>query len=103
MAAVTVGLAGLVRGRTVAAFVLAGLGLAGGRPYAGCRGSARELARPLTQPRSGTRGAVRSLWSLLGVIAFGALFVSADALFAEWFDVAHAGLLRSTAIATARS
>lgn len=26
------------------------------------------------------------LWSLLGVLAFGALFASADALFAEWFD-----------------
>lgn len=73
---------GVVRGRTVPGFVagVAALPLAGlrGLPWLG-----RTLA---VLPGMGHSAAlVRTLvWSLLGLVVFGALFVSADALLAEW-------------------
>jgi two-component system, OmpR family, sensor histidine kinase BaeS len=74
--------AGLVRGRTLPAFLLASLAW----PLAGLRGMpwlARSL-RGLTG--SGNAPAVlrTAIWSVLAVAVFGLLFASADALFAEW-------------------
>lgn len=77
--------AGLVRGRTLPAYVLGGLAL----PLAGVRGMpwlGRSL-RGLTG--SGNAPAVirTVVWSGLLVAVFGLLFASADALFAEWASV----------------
>ena len=74
--------AGLVDGRTLPAFVLAGLAW----PLAGLRGLpwlGRSL-RAVSVP--GHRAAVvrTAAWSVLGVLVFGLLFASADAVFAEW-------------------
>lgn len=74
--------AGIVNGRTLPAFVLAGMAL----PLAALRGLP-WLGRSL-QAVSGLgkrAAALRTIvWSLLGVIVFGLLFASADAVFAEW-------------------
>ncbi|WBQ08166.1 DUF4153 domain-containing protein [Kribbella sp. CA-293567] len=74
--------AGLVNGRSMPAFVLAGISL----PLAGLRGLP-WLGRSL-QAVSGLRKSAAALrtvvWSVLGVLVFGLLFASADALFAKW-------------------
>jgi len=76
---------GVTRGRTLAGFVVSGLMW----PFAGFRGLP-WLGRTLAVlPGLGHGMAlVRTvLWSLGGLIVFGALFASADALVAEWVDV----------------
>jgi two-component system sensor histidine kinase BaeS len=74
--------AGLVAGRSLPAFVLAGIAW----PVAALRGLpwlGRSLqAAPGLAPRAAVLRTV--VWSLLGVVVFGLLFASADALFAEW-------------------
>ncbi|WP_020391294.1 DUF4153 domain-containing protein [Kribbella catacumbae] len=74
--------AGLVNGRTMPAFILATIAL----PLAGLRGLP-WLGRSL-QAVTGVRKSAAALrtvvWSLLGVLVFGLLFASADALFAKW-------------------
>jgi two-component system, OmpR family, sensor histidine kinase BaeS len=77
--------AGLVRGRTLPAFFLAGIAL----PLAGVRGFpwlGRSLRR-LTGSGSAPAVIRTVVWSLLLVAVFGLLFASADALFAEWASV----------------
>jgi signal transduction histidine kinase len=75
-------LAGVVNGRTVPAFVLAGFAW----PLAGLRGLP-WLGRSL-QAVTGLGNKAAALrtvvWSALGVVVFGLLFASADAVFAEW-------------------
>ncbi|HEU4511922.1 MAG TPA: DUF4153 domain-containing protein [Nocardioidaceae bacterium] len=74
--------AGLVNGRTLPAFVLAGIAW----PLAGLRGLP-WLGRSLraVTGRGNSAAALRTVvWSLLGVVVFGLLFASADAVFAEW-------------------
>jgi hypothetical protein len=73
---------GVTGGRTLAGFVLSGIAW----PLAGLRGLP-WLGRTLTRLTGLGHGAalVRTVvWSALGLIVFGALFVSADALLAEW-------------------
>lgn len=74
--------AALVNGRTLPAFVAAGISW----PLAGLRGLP-WLGRSL-QAVSGLKSsaaAVRTIiWSVLAVVVFGLLFASADAIFAEW-------------------
>jgi len=75
---------GVARGRTLAGFVLAGVAW----PLAGLRGLP-WLGRTLAVLSGLGRGAalLRTLvWSFLGLLVFGALLASADALFAEWAD-----------------
>jgi two-component system, OmpR family, sensor histidine kinase BaeS len=75
---------GVTRGRTLAGFVLAGLAW----PLAGLRGLP-WLGRTLGVLTGLGHGAalLRTIvWSVLGLIVFGALFASADALVAEWLD-----------------
>ena len=73
---------GLVNGRTLLAFVLAGVAW----PLAGLRGLP-WLGRSV-QAVTGlghSAAALRTVvWSLIGVVVFGLLFASADAVFAEW-------------------
>lgn len=73
---------GLVRGRSVLSFVLAGLAW----PLAGLRGLPwlGRTARIITGMGSGAALLRTTLWSTLGIIVFALLFASADALFAEW-------------------
>ena len=74
--------AGLVNGRTLPAFVLAGIAW----PLAGLRGLP-WLGRSLRAVTGlgHSAAALRTVaWSLLGVVVFGLLFASADAVFAEW-------------------
>jgi hypothetical protein len=78
-------MAGLVNGRSLPSFVLAGLAW----PLAGLRGlpwlgRSAQAVRGLRTSAAALRTAV---WSLLGVIVFGLLFASADAVFAEWAGV----------------
>jgi two-component system sensor histidine kinase BaeS len=84
LAGAAVFIAGLVDGRSVPGFVLAGIAW----PLTALRGLpwlGRSL-RPIgVAGRSGA--ALRTvLLSALGVVVFGLLFASADALFAEWAD-----------------
>jgi hypothetical protein len=75
-------MAGLVNGRSLTAFVLAGIAW----PLAGLRGLP-WLGRSMRAITGGGRSAaaLRTVWwSLLGVVVFGLLFASADAIFAEW-------------------
>jgi two-component system sensor histidine kinase BaeS len=75
---------GATRGRTLLGFLLTGLAW----PLAGLRGLP-WLGRTLTRLTGLGRGAalLRTLvWSFLGLLVFGALFASADALVAEWID-----------------
>jgi len=75
---------GVTRGRTLAAFVLSGISW----PLAGLRGMP-WLGRTLAVLTGLGQGAalLRTLvWSFLGLLVFGALFASADALLAEWAD-----------------
>ncbi|WP_112237911.1 DUF4153 domain-containing protein [Kribbella monticola] len=74
--------AALVNGRTLPAFVLAGIAW----PLAGLRGLP-WLGRSL-QTVTGLKASAAALrtvvWSVLGVLVFGLLFASADAIFAKW-------------------
>ena len=76
-------MAGLTRGRSFP-------GLRSGRLRMAARRSAwHAVARshPAQHHRGGQRPRSRTaIWSLLGLIVFGLLFASADALFAEWAD-----------------
>ncbi len=85
LAGATVLIAGVTRVHRVPEFVLAGLAwpLAGIRdlPWLG-----RSLRR-LTGHERAPRVLVTALWSLLAVLVFGLLFVSADAIVASWVDV----------------
>jgi two-component system sensor histidine kinase BaeS len=74
--------AGLVHGRTLPAFALAGIAW----PLAGLRGLPwlGRSVRVVTGLGSGAAVLRTVVWSLLGVVVFGLLFASADALFAEW-------------------
>ena len=73
---------GLVRGRSVPSFVLAGIAW----PLAGLRGLPwlGRTVRLLTGLGSGAALLRTAVWSVLGVTVFVLLFASADALFAEW-------------------
>lgn len=76
---------GLVNGRSLPAFVLAGIAW----PLAGLRGLPwlGRSVRVVTGLGNGA-AALRTVgWSLLGVVVFGLLFASADAVFAEWMGV----------------
>ena len=76
--------AGITHGRTLPAFVLAGISW----PLAGLRGLPL-LGRTLGALGSVGNGAAIArtvLWSVLGLAVFGVLFASADAVFAEWTD-----------------
>ncbi|GAB3764884.1 signal transduction histidine kinase [Nocardioides ginsengisegetis] len=78
-------MAGLVDGRTLRGFVLAGIAW----PLAGLRGLP-WLGRSLrgTGGPGRSTAAVRTVaLSVLAVLVFGLLFASADALFASWVDV----------------
>jgi len=75
---------GVTRGHTLPGFVLAGLAW----PLSGLRGLP-WLGRTLAVLTGLGQGAalLRALvWSSLGLLVFGALFASADALLAEWAD-----------------
>jgi len=77
-------MAGLARGRSMPDFVVA----AAAWPLAGLRGMpwlGRTL-RSITGTGHAPAVARTAIWSLLGLIVFGLLFASADALFAEWAD-----------------
>ena len=73
---------GLVRGRSVPSFLLAGLAW----PLAGLRGLPwlGRTARKITGLGSGAALLRTAVWSVLGITVFALLFASADALFAEW-------------------
>jgi hypothetical protein len=74
--------AGVVNGRTLPAFVLAGIAW----PLAALRGLP-WLGRSVRAITGGgtSAAALRTVWwSMLGVVVFGLLFASADAIFAEW-------------------
>jgi two-component system, OmpR family, sensor histidine kinase BaeS len=78
-------MAGLVNGRSLPSFVLAGLAW----PLAGLRGlpwlgRSAQAVRGLRTSAAALRTAV---WSFLAVLVFGLLFASADAVFAEWAGV----------------
>ncbi|GAB2874521.1 DUF4153 domain-containing protein [Nocardioides pacificus] len=75
-------MAGLANGRTLPGFVLAGIAW----PLAGLRGLP-WLGRSLLVVRGmgSSAAALRTIvWSVLGVLVFGLLFASADAVFAGW-------------------
>ncbi|MFI5706940.1 DUF4153 domain-containing protein [Kribbella sp. NPDC051620] len=75
-------LVGLVNGRSVPAFILAGISL----PLAGLRGLpwlGRSL-QAVTSVRKSAAAVRTVIWSVLGVLVFGLLFASADALFKKW-------------------
>jgi hypothetical protein len=85
---------GVTRGRTLPAFVLAGVCW----PLAGLRGLpwlGRTLAR-LTGLGQGAALLRTAILSVLGLLVFGALFSSADALLAEWIDAALPDLTLGT-------
>lgn len=74
--------AGLVNGRSTPAFILAGISL----PLAGLRGLpwlGRSL-QAVTSLRKSAAAVRTVIWSVLGVLIFGLLFASADALFKKW-------------------
>lgn len=80
----TLMVAGVTRGRTLPGFVVAGLSW----PLAGLRGLpwlGRTLAL-LTGLGHGAALLRTALLSVVGLLVFGLLFASADALFAEWAD-----------------
>lgn len=78
-------IAGLVRGRTLSGFILAGIAW----PFAGLRGIPwlGKSLKVVTGFGHGPAVLRTALWSLLGVTVFGLLFASADALFKEWVGV----------------
>ncbi len=76
--------AGLACGRSLPDFVVAAVSW----PLAGLRGMpwlGRTL-RSITGTGNAPAVLRTAIWSVLGLIAFGLLFASADALFAEWAD-----------------
>ncbi|GAA3549335.1 DUF4153 domain-containing protein [Nocardioides daeguensis] len=75
---------GVTRGRSLGGFVLSGLMW----PVAGLRGMPWLGRTVAALPVVGHGAALlRTLvWSVLGLVVFGALFASADALVAEWVD-----------------
>ena len=82
LAGIVVLLVGVTRGRTVPGFLLAGLAW----PLASLRGLpwfGRTL-RTLGVRGNTTAMARTAAWSVLGVVVFGLLFISADALVASW-------------------
>jgi hypothetical protein len=82
LAGTAVCMAGLVNGRTLPGFVLAGIAW----PLAALRGLpwfGRSL-RGVTGLGTSAAALRTAVWSGLGVIVFGLLFASADAVFAEW-------------------
>jgi signal transduction histidine kinase len=77
-------MAGLAQGRTLPSFVLAGISW----PLAALRGLpwlGRSLGA-LGRLNHGTAILRTAVWSVLGLVVFGLLFASADALFAEWMS-----------------
>lgn len=87
---------GVTRGRTLPAFVLAGLAW----PLAGLRGLpwlGRTLAR-LTGLGHGAALLRTAVLSALGLVVFGALLTSADALLAEWVDALLPDLTADTLV-----
>ena len=82
LAGAAVCVTGLANGRTLPTFVLVGIAW----PLAGLRGLpwlGRSVRAVTGQGKSAA--ALRTVvWSLLGVVVFGLLFASADAVFAEW-------------------
>ena len=82
LAAVATCMAGIVHGRTLPSFILAGISW----PMAALRGLpwlGRSLGA-LGRMNHGTAVLRTILWSVLGLTIFGLLFSSADAVFAEW-------------------
>jgi len=82
LAGVTTCMAGLAQGRTLPAFVLSGIAW----PLAALRGLpwlGRSLGA-LGRLNHGTAILRTAVWSVLGILVFGLLFASADALFASW-------------------
>ncbi|MEZ5092514.1 DUF4153 domain-containing protein [Nocardioides sp.] len=77
-------LVGATRGRTMLGFVVAGLAW----PLAGLRGMPwlGRSAKGLAGSANTTAMARTVAWSVLGLLVFGLLFASADALFASWVD-----------------
>ncbi|MDF2977728.1 MAG: histidine kinase [Actinomycetospora sp.] len=84
LAAVGLGMVGLVRGRRVPSFLVA----AAAWPLAAVRGVPwlGRTARALTGLGNGAALLRTAVWSAVGVTVFALLFASADALFAEWVD-----------------
>lgn len=77
--------AGVVNGRTLPGFVLAGVAW----PLAGIRGLPwlGRSVRAVTGHGSSAAALRTAVWSVLGVVVFGLLFASADAVFASWAGV----------------
>ncbi|GAW51890.1 MULTISPECIES: DUF4153 domain-containing protein [unclassified Nocardioides] len=75
-------MAGLANGRTLPGFVLAGVAW----PLAGLRGLPwlGRSARAVTGLGTSAAALRTAVWSVLGMVVFGLLFASADAVFAEW-------------------
>ncbi len=73
---------GVVHGRTLPAFVVSCVAW----PLAGIRGLPwlGRSARAITGHGSSAAALRTTVWSLLGVVVFGLLFASADAVFAQW-------------------
>jgi signal transduction histidine kinase len=86
LAGATVLIAGVTRGRRLLEFVVAGIAW----PLSGIRGLpwlGRSLRGVLGTGRA-PRVVATAAWSLLAVLVFGLLFVSADAVMADWVDQA---------------
>ena len=76
--------AGLARGRSLPDFIVG----AAAWPFSGLRGMPwlGRTMRSVTGNGNAPAVARTAIWSFLGLIIFGLLFASADALFAEWAD-----------------
>ena len=85
LAGATALIAGVVRVHRVPEFVLAGAGVAARRASASLPWLGRSL-RDLTGQARAPRVLVTALWSVLAVLVFGLLFVSADAIVDSWVD-----------------
>jgi hypothetical protein len=86
----------VTRGRTMTGFVLTGLAW----PLSALRGLP-WLGRTFTRLTGLGQGAAvlrTAVWSLLGLVVFGALFASADALVGEWVDAALPDLSLGTLV-----
>lgn len=84
LAGIATCMAGLAHGRTLPSFVVAGISW----PLAALRGLpwlGRSLGA-LGRLNHGTAVLRTAVWSLLGLLVFGLLFASADALFATWMN-----------------
>ncbi|MDN4159914.1 DUF4153 domain-containing protein [Nocardioides abyssi] len=86
LAGVATALCGVTRPRTAAGIVLTGLAW----PLAGLRGLPwlGRTVGALTGRGQGAAVLRTVVWSVLGLVVFGALLASADALLAEWVDAA---------------